>query len=225
MIRVGITTDRYGQVAPHFEAVGLTPVPTACVRMEPASDSEIDDARISVSNSDLALITSARTVSLLWPDGDMPAIDVAAVGESTARSVTAAGGHVVIVGTGGLGGLVDMLVDRVEGLRVKLVHAAGADELAVERLRSLAPGLEELIVYRMVPVGPPATLVEAVVFGSPSAVEGWHINRRLAGLVTGVIGATTAEAIDRYRKPDVVAPRPSFRALATAMGSFLEVNV
>ncbi len=51
--------------------------------------------------ADLLLITSVRTLDLLWPDGSMPAVEVAAVGERTAAAVDGAGRAGGPVGTVG----------------------------------------------------------------------------------------------------------------------------
>ena len=90
MKRVAITTDRFDAVADAYAGVGLDPVEVPCVSIEPASAEVLESARRAVSGADLVIITSARTVGVLWPAAPMPAVDVAAVGPVTAKAVDAA---------------------------------------------------------------------------------------------------------------------------------------
>jgi uroporphyrinogen-III synthase len=223
--RVAITTDDFERVAPHFLARRLDPLHLPCVRVETAADPVLAGAREAAAGADLILFTSRRAVELLWPAGGMPEVAVAAVGRVTSSAVAAAGGRVVVAGTSGLSGLVDAAGTRLQGKRVVLIHAGGADPAGMSRLREAVPEIEEHLVYRMVPSPPHPAPVDAVVFASPSAVRGWSLSRSLDGLVVGVIGETTGAAVHRYRAPDVVAAIPSFPALAGALSSFLEVRV
>lgn len=223
-MRVAITTDRFDAVASAYAAQGLDPVPVPCMKIEPGSRAALVDAREAASRADLLLITSARTVRLLWPDQPMPGVDVAAVGEATAAAVRGAAGRVVFSGRSGLLGLIEMVADRLGEGRVVFPHAGGADPVASGRLRELAPGVEEHVVYRSVPVAPRHTPVGATVFASPSAVQGWLLTRSFDNVVVAVIGETTRAAVARHRSPDVVAPRPSHRTLALTLMNHLEVR-
>lgn len=223
MTRVAVTTDRFEEVAPTYARVGLEPIWLPCVRIEPAASTVLDQARQAAAAADLVMITSARTVDLLWPDADMPPVDVAAVAPTTASAVEARGGRVVVTGTSGLAELVTAAADRLDGA-VVFPRAGGSDPRALETLRALTPGLQEFEVYRAVPVAPPNLDVSAVAFAAPSAVAGWLLSRDLGGLVIGVIGDTTGAAVARWRAPDVVAPVPSHSALAAALASYLEVS-
>jgi len=222
---VAITTDRFDLAAPPYAALGLDPVSVPCIRFEPADTEVLASARAAASDADLILITSARTVELLWPDRDMPGVDVAAVGKGTADAAADAGGKVVATGNSGLAGLVEAIADRLP--RARVVHPQGSrsDPAAQERLRALAPTLDEYVVYRTVPIAPESTLVDGVVFASPSAVAGWLLTRDFEQLVVGVIGSTTGAAVARHRLPDVIASEPSHPALARALNSYLEVRV
>lgn len=225
MIRVALTTDRFETVAPEFTRLGLEAVSMPCIRIAPASSHLLNEAREAALTAELLLITSARTLELLWPDGSMPSAPVAAVGEGTATAVTARGGRVSYVGRSGLGALVEQTAESLSASRVVFPHAAGSDPVALAELREQARGLSEFEVYRSVPVAPSTDRVEAVTFASPSAVEGWLLSRRLDSVVVGVIGPTTGAAVHRHRPPDVMAPTPSHRALARALASYLEVTV
>ncbi|MFN2487485.1 MAG: hypothetical protein ABR609_12925, partial [Acidimicrobiia bacterium] len=78
MIRVAITTDRFEGAASSFRPLGLAPVWLPCIRIEPADAGLLARAREATLASDLLLITSVRTLDVLWPDGSMPAVEVAA---------------------------------------------------------------------------------------------------------------------------------------------------
>jgi uroporphyrinogen-III synthase len=223
--RVAITTDRFDSVASEYLGVGLEPVPVPCVDVVAAGEEALLRARRAVSAADLVLITSARTVDLLWPLGAMPGTGAVTVGAASAAAVEAAGGRVVVTGRSGLADLLDRASHVLGTARVAFPHAAGTDRNLVARLRSLVPELEEQEIYRAVPVAPEPTPVDAVVFASPSAVTGWLLARDFDGVVIGVIGPTTRAAVARYRLPEVVAPEPSHHSLAGALTSYLEVSV
>ena len=222
MTRVAITTDRFDSVSPAYALRGLEPVPLPCLRVEPAGDEALIDAREAAADADLLVVTSPRTVSLLLPELEMPEVEVAAVGECTATAVARCGGRVVAAGRSGLMGLIEIVSDRLRESRVVFPHASGSDLAASQRLRQLTSHLEEHVVYRTIPVAPDTTEVEAVSFASPSAVQGWLVTRDLRDLVVGVIGKTTGAAVARIRPPDVVATRPSHKALALALADHME---
>lgn len=225
MTSVAITTDRFFYVAPLFASRGMEPVETPCVRVDPGDDEILDRARDAAKTAGLLLISSARALEVLWPDGSMPPVDVVVVGERTAVEARARGGRVVTVGTGGLLDLVDATAPRLVDSRVVFPHAHGADPKGLAALRQITNDLVEIEIYKAVPIAPGPVSVDAVAFASPSAVSGWLLARDLNSLVVGVIGPTTAEAVARYRAPDVVAPIPSHRELAKALASHLEVSV
>lgn len=225
MTRVAITTDRFDSVAPEYLGVGLEPVPAPCVDVVVAVEGILTRAREAASHADLVLITSARTVELLWPGGGMPPTGVVTVGATSAAAVEAAGGRVVATGRSGLADLLDAAADELAAAKVAFPHAAGTDPGLLARLRSLALDLEEHEIYRTNPIAPEPTPVQAVVFASPSAVTGWLLARDFDGVVVGVIGPTTRAAVARHRVPEVIAPEPSHDSLAQALMSYLEVSV
>lgn len=225
MIRVAITTDRFGSVASSFARLGMKPLPTPCIRVVPADEDTLDRARRSAIRAELLLITSVRTLDFLWPSDPMPAVAVAAVGERTATEVRARGGWVVAEGRSGLADLAESYSGLLGSSCVVFPHAAGSIPTALATLREVATDLDEFGVYRTVPIPPPMTSAEAVAFASPTAVEGWLLTRRLEGLVVGVIGPTTSAAVASHRVPEVVAPHPSHHAMAQALASYMEVAV
>lgn len=225
MSRVAITTDRFAAVAPWFAATGLTPLHLPCIRVEPATPARLAEARHAAASADLVLITSARTVALLWGESRMPPVPVAAVGEATAAAVTDAGGAVEIVGHTGLADLAKRMAAETRPPRLVFPRAAGSDPRALAPLEMAGAEIVGFDVYRSVPVAPGPEPVDAVAFASPSAARGWLLSRDLEGIAVGVIGETTGGFVARHRPPDVVAPYPSHRALAESLASFLEVAV
>jgi uroporphyrinogen-III synthase len=226
VIRVAITSDRVDEVAPLYRAAGFDPVGLPCIKLEPASDDVLARARQAALEADVIILSSARTVGLLWPDEPIPRIDVVAVGAATAAAITSRGGRVILSGDSGLAGLAAKAGTQLEaGGRVVFPRSADSDPATLRAIRDLAPSLVEFEVYRTRSIAPEKSEVQAVAFASPSAVEGWHLTRNLDGLVVGVIGATTSAALARYRQPDVVASGPSHRILAQALASHMEVKV
>jgi uroporphyrinogen-III synthase len=223
--RVAITTDRFDSVAPVYSGLGLEPVPVPCVDVVAAGEEVLTRAREAVSGADLVVITSARTVDLLWPLGAMSGTRAVTVGAASAVAVEAAGGRVALTGRSGLADLLDVAADELGAARVAFPHAVGTDPGLVASLRSLALDLQEHEIYRVIPVAPEPTPVQAVVFASPSAVNGWLLARDFEEVVVGVIGATTQAAVARYTVPEVIAPEPSHHSLARALTSYLEVSV
>ena len=232
MIRVAITTDRFAVAAAPFRVVGLDPLPMPCIRIEAAPPNMLDQARAAATAADLLLISSARTIDLLWPDS-MPAVEVAAVGAQTAAMISARGGRVVLCGGGGLADLAVRLRDRWHDSKVVFPHGAVATGSPADRPGPLALAgmieasggdLQEFVIYQTRSQAPGPDQVEAAVFASPSAVAGWRLSRSLVGLVVGAIGRTTREALAVHGTVDVLAPRPTHQALAWAMASYLEVT-
>ena len=224
MKRVAITTDRFDVAAPWFAARGLLPVRLPCIRVETAPDEVLGQARAEAESADLLLITSSRTVDLLWGDEPIPDVPVAAVGESTAAAVEEAGGHVRFVGSAGLRLLAAEMRRELPLGRIVFPRAANSDPDPLRQIRSEGTEIVPFDVYRTVPIAPGRDPVDAVAFASPSAVEGGRLARRLDGLVVGAIGHTTAVAVTEHR-PVVIPARPSHRALAEALAQFLEVPV
>lgn len=225
MTRVAITTDGFEKAAPAYEEAGFDPMWLPCIKVEPAPEGVLIQARNSASQAEVIVLSSVRTVELLWPEGPMPSADVVAVGAETAAAIAARRGRVIETGQSGLEALAAKARHRLAAAKVVFPHASGADLAALHLIREIAGNLLEYEVYRTQPIAPEQTQVLAVAFASPSAVEGWHLARNLEGLVVGVIGATTGEALTRHRPPDVVAPEPTHRALAHALASHLEVKV
>lgn len=217
-MRVAVTTtaDGFERWAAPLRAMDLMPICLPCIEVRAEQEPALVEARRLARESDLILITSARAVRLLWPEGGMPTIPAAVVGEATARAVDEAGGSVAVRGGGDGDDLVDLLVEGVAGERIFFPSARAADPSRARRLTEAGARVETRVVYTTVPIAPGSDPVEAAVFGSPTSVEGWLRSRELAGLeLVAAMGTTTAHALrEKGRQPDVVPTRPSVEAIA-----------
>lgn len=225
MTDVAVTTsaDSFPRWADLLTAAGLQPVSLPCIEVVPASGNELDRARRAAGEADALLLTSPRTVGLLWPDGGMPAVPVAAVGSATAAVVEDAGGITELVGDAGGD---ELLAEwqNVDGRRIVFPHALGSDLGRLDTLQGRGAHIERFPVYEARPTPPGPDPVDAALFASPSAVEGWLISRSLNELrAVGVIGATTAEAISQAGGiADAMADEPTAEAVVGALLVALE---
>jgi uroporphyrinogen-III synthase len=221
--RVAVTTaaDRAGALAARLWDEGLEPVELPCIQVEEADPAVLRRARGTADRADLLLLTSMRSIEILWPEDGFPRTEVAAVGGATADRARSRGGRVVASGTGGAAGLIGLL--DLTGKTVAYPHADGTDPGVLAALQAGAGRVVALPIYRTAPIAPGGDPVDAAAFASPSAVLGWTMTRSLAGLVVGAIGPTTAAALEaRHRSPDVVASPPSFESLARELARHLE---
>lgn len=225
MTRVAVTTtpDAAHRLSDPLREVGLEPVELPCIRTVPASDATRCFIRQAAPGADWIVVTSRRAVELIWPDGDMPpGPAVAAVGPATADAANRAGGTVRVIGRTGAEGLADLLEARVAGTTVVFPHARAADPETVRRLRDAGAVVVAAAAYDTEPISPGDDPVDAVLFGSPSAVEGWTLSRSLEGLVVGAMGETTAAALEEAGHPaEVVPAHPGFHALVSALADRL----
>jgi uroporphyrinogen-III synthase len=222
--RLALTTtrDRSLQLIDEVAGLGLEPVVLPCIELIPGSDAVIEAARIESARSDWLLLTSPRTVHKLWPEHGMPMTRVAAVGQATAEAVRDAGGRVAVVGDGGARDLVARISHMVAGQSVFFPHAADADWSIIDLLDGAGATVRTKVVYEIRPISPPDDPVDAILFGSPTAVTGWFLSRDLEGLVVGVIGETTAAAVASHGyQSDVMPPSPSFGELTRLIAGHL----
>lgn len=220
---VTTTTESYPRWELPLREQGLVPVGLPCIEIRPAAGSTLEAARRLAGSADLVVITSARAVRILWPEGGMPDVPAAVVGEATGRAVEEAGGAIGLVGDGGGDELVDRLVASVAGNRIFFPCGRRADRSRAERLQGAGATVETAVVYTTVPVPPADEEVEAVVFASPSAVEGWCLSRSLDVARVAALGPATAAALgERGRRPDLMPARPSVEALAAALALGLD---
>lgn len=224
MSRIALTTtpDRAARLVSLCDEHWLEPVGLPCIEFVPADEEVLDQARRRVAQADWLVVTSPRSIAALWPNGEMPDIPVAAVGPATAQSVTNAGGRPVFVGDGGADELIDLITERLGGVSVVFPHAEGVGATTIKALESAGASVDARTVYEIRSVAPANDAVDAVAFGSPTAVHGWLLSRDLEGLVVGAIGKTTAGALEEFGVTvDVEPSHPSFEELIAAMAAHL----
>lgn len=224
MFRVGITTtrDRASRLSGLARGHGLEPVLLPCIEVIPAPNDELSIARSQAVKADWLLVTSSRAIDIMWPNGGMPETPVAAVGSPTAELAEQADGRVAVVGDGGAEDLVDELAGQISGKSVFFPHASGADLSALAKLGEAGAEVAASPVYETRPMAPEADPVDAVMFGSPSAVSGWCRSRTLGDLVLAAIGETTKEAlVAQGHHPHVIPPHPDYELLISLLAAHL----
>lgn len=216
-MRLGVTTtpDRFPVWADAFATVGFEAVALPCIEIEDLGRGAA--ARSAGRRADLVVVTSARTINVVWPGEAMAGLEVASVGPATAAAARAAGARVVHEGRGGADQLADDLTGQLRERCVAYLHAEVADPAISDKLRAAAGAFEAVAVYRTRSIPPRRDPVDAVVFGSPSAVDGWASARRFPALV-GAIGPTTEAAAHARGRQIVITPtEPGIDALARAL--------
>lgn len=217
-MRVAVTTveTSAGRWTHELESHRFEAVILPCIDVLPGETGEIARMRAIAEEADAILVTSARVVAALWPQGDIPDVEVYVVGASCAEAVEAAGGRVTVQAGGGVAELLKRI--EVAGKTVAYPHGDLSEVSVTERLSGGGAIVKEGVVYRTIPRGPDQTPVHAAVFASPSAVRGWCLTRDLDGIITAAIGDSTASAIARAGgQADVIAPKPNVRALVSAL--------
>ncbi|MFQ5523731.1 MAG: uroporphyrinogen-III synthase [Acidimicrobiia bacterium] len=223
--KVAVTTaaDRIAALSAAVSRHGMEAVELPCVEVAAFGSRNDERIRNQARQADWIVVTSARAVTYTWPDGGMPDVPVAAVGPATAAAVAAAGGRTELVGEGGARELVGGLIDRVQNKVVVFPHARGADPGTAMELARAGAHVIALPVYETRPVAPARDPVDAVMFGSPSAVEGWTRGRSLQDLVIAAVGETTASAVARRgARTHVVAAQPDFGLLVADLSRYLK---
>lgn len=210
-MRLGLTTtpDRIRTLAQDVELFGLVPVSLPCIRID-AKPSSLDKLDAAVRSADLLLVTSVRAVELLAPAG-LPSLPIIAVGSKTAKAVETAGGSIKWVGSDGVRELACEAAHLLTGRRIVVAGASNTARRNAAALEAVGSSVVSVPLYTTVPVPPAGDHVDAVLFGSPTAVAGWLMSRGLSDLVIGAIGPTTASALrERGFDPDVVPEQPGF---------------
>ncbi len=218
MNRVAVTTtaDSAPRIGAALIAHQLTPVMLPCIAISPSAEEVLKELRAEAKKADLIVVTSARAVRITWPNRDMPSTPTAAVGRATAEAVVEAGGKLSEIGDSDAEGLVESLV--VKGLRVVFPHARAADPGTAAALEARGARVFASPAYDTIPIAPADDKVNAAIFGSPSAVNGWLMRRPLDGIVVAAMGSTTASALRvRGVENPVVPSRPGFEELAAAL--------
>jgi uroporphyrinogen-III synthase len=225
-MRIAVTTtaDSVDRLVEPLVAAGFVPVILPCIRIEPVAAEVLHRLRVAAETADWIFVTSARALRLTWPDGTMPPVRVAAVGEATAAAATSLGGRVELVGDGGAANLARRLAPHIAGASVVYPAARGADPATASILEDAGAAVVTRAAYLTVPIAPDDDPVDGVVFGSPSAVAGWRLSRPLTDLVVvAAMGPTTAAALAGEGRPaDIVPDPPRLDLIVAALAAAAE---
>ncbi len=208
-MRLGLTTtlERIHTLQEGVSLLGFEPIALPCIRVDTAPDGA---NQLAAVDADALVVTSARAASLLLRE-ELPPIPIVAVGPETATTFEKAGTTVAWVGSGGVREIALDARHLLSGRNVLLAGAANTSRENAAVLEMAGGSVTRVELYTTVPVAPEGDPVDAVVFGSPTAVTGWFMSRQLQDLVIGAIGPTTAAALgDHDVIPDVVPDRPGF---------------
>lgn len=213
-------------LATRLAAAGIASRELPCIRIEPLVDpAPLRDALLALTADDLLVITSragARAVTAAL-GGRACAAPVAAVGPATGAACGAAGLKVVFTPSVPSG---TALAEQLQLPRGAVLLArsdrAAAGPAAILRGRGALVG--EVVAYRSVAL--PVDRVpaaDAVVFASPSAVEGFAAARTPPGFAVAIaIGPATADRVRVLLGTEPVVATPDDGELARTIQSALE---
>lgn len=226
------------QVAANLRSRGALPIVAPMINFAPTDDAaalEAALAKLAAGDFDWMTVTSATTVDVLSSHRAVvaPGTRIAAVGETTAAALVAAGYHVDIVpaednSAKGLLAEWEAATNGVIPLRVLTLRSEIAKPLLSEGLRRVGHDVESVVAYRT--VGVPvadrviadvtAGRVHAVLVTSGSVAE--QVQKQLGPIprttLIACIGPQTArDAAAVGLHVDVVAESPSATALIEAL--------
>lgn len=168
------------QVAANLRAVGAQPVVAPMINFAPTDDApalEAALARLATGDFDWMTVTSATTVDVLTSHEVVvaPGTRIAAVGETTATALIAAGYRVDIVPSedNSARGLLAEWEHATQGvipLRVLTLRSEIAKPLLTEGLRRIGHNVESVVAYRTIGVPVDPKVVADVAAGRVQAV-------------------------------------------------------
>jgi uroporphyrinogen-III synthase len=226
------------QVAANLRAKGALPVVAPMINFAPTDDSpalEAALARLAAGEFDWMTVTSATTVDVLTSHRAVvaPGTRIAAVGETTATALIAAGYRVDIVPSedNSARGLLSEWEEATHGvipLRVLTLRSEIAKPLLSEGLRRIGHSVESVVAYRTVgvPVDPKvvadvaAGRVQALLVTSGSVAQ--QVQEQLGPIpehtLVACIGPRTAKDAAAFGlRVDVVADERSAESLIDAL--------
>jgi len=225
MERVAVTTseDRYAGMASELIAVGLQPVRVPCVSIRVAEPDVLYRARAACEEADLIVLLASRPLRLLWGDGRLPDTPFVAVSPAVASDVASRGGRVAMVGEGRGLDFVDLLAEHISEKRVVMAHGATTDPRVVVALKDMCSDMHSFPIYCSMPRPPgPGDRLDAAVFLSAVAVEGWVQGRDLGDVTVACLGSATEGALRRYdHEPDVISRSQTYSELASSLAGWM----
>lgn len=230
MIRILVTRELSGQQIEYARILGLEPV------IEPALEFKFPEywdevlKTITENNKASWVFTSSngvKALEVLIKKGFQvnPQRTIYAVGSNTQRALQKLGLKAVIPNIQDGVHLADKITEEQEK-EILYFHGNLSRDEMTNKLVNNGISVTEMEVYETIihPVEMPATPVEAILFYSPSAVEGFKrgtgFHRELPPLFA--IGETTAEALKKETKQKVfIANKPDTNVLLKAVAKYL----
>ncbi len=208
-------------LASRLRELGIAAIELPCVRVEALGDpAPLHEAVAALTADDLLVITSANGARAL--EGQECRAPVAAVGPATAAACVDAGLRVTFVPSVATGRALAEEVPLPRGMVLLARSDRALPEPAEILRRRGAAVVGEVVAYRTVPV--PVDRVpaaDAVVFASPSAVDGFAALGTRPALAIAT-GSVTADRVRAVLGIDPLLATADDAALARAIQSALE---
>ncbi len=167
-------------VAADLRSKGASPIVAAMINFAPTADAPALDAALTslaAGRFDWMTVTSATTVDVLSAQRAVvpPNTKVAAVGETTAAALTAAGYRVDLVpseenSARGLLAEWEAATEGVVPLRILTLRSEIAKPLLTEGLRRIGHSVESVVAYRTIGVPVPENVAADVAAGAVHAI-------------------------------------------------------
>ncbi|NEN05547.1 uroporphyrinogen-III synthase [Diaminobutyricibacter tongyongensis] len=167
-------------VAADLRSKGASPIVAAMINFAPTADAPALDAALTslaAGRFDWMTVTSATTVDVLSAQRAVvpPTTKVAAVGETTAAALTAAGYKVDLVpseenSARGLLAEWEAATQGVVPLRILTLRSEIAKPLLTEGLRRIGHSVESVVAYRTIGVPVPENVAADVAAGAVQAI-------------------------------------------------------
>lgn len=227
-------------VAADLRSKGASPVVAAMINFAPTADAPALERaleRLAAGEFDWMTVTSATTVDVLSAQRAVvpPSTRVAAVGETTAAALAAAGYKVDLVPSedNSARGLLEEWEAATQGvvpLRVLTLRSEIAKPLLTEGLRRIGHDVESVVAYRTIGVSVPETvvrdvhdgLVQAILVTSGSVAE--QVQLQLGPVpestLVAAIGPQTARDASAFGlRVDVIAEERTAASLIDAVAA------
>lgn len=213
-------------LARRLAAAGIASQELPCIRIEPLADpAPLRAALLTLTADDLLVITSragARAAAAAL-DGRACAAPAAVVGPATGAACRAAGLRVVFTPSVPSGtALAEQLPLPRGAVLLARSDRAAAEPAAILKSRGALVG--EVVAYRTVALSVDRVpAAAAVVFASPSAVEGFAAAKTWPGVAIAIaIGPTTADRVRTLLGIEPIVATPDDDQIARTIQSALE---
>jgi uroporphyrinogen-III synthase len=210
------------RLAARLAEAGFAAQIAPCVRIVMLDDrAPLQEALRRLAPADALVVTSragVRAIAIALGEATCVA-PIAAVGPATADACRVAGLRVTFVPSIPSGAALAEELPLPRGM-ILMARSDRASTVPAEILRARGAVVEELVAYRTEPVTPPIVRpVDAIVFASPSAVDGYARAGAQANGPVIVIGPATAARVRERLGVEPFAATPDDGAIADLVRS------